>query len=175
MESLGWLSLAFSTLPTYLPICLLPIPGQLMTLTWLGLTVIGCAVVFRGWVVSLGFSHSGNYEVTCQTITESSRHTPNVPVALNHVLGVNQTLCWVIGTSCDHTEESLHAVSYSSGPHCGPGTAVSWYWGPERSSDTTGVAPHPLFYQHWLQALRPSIVSKRELWMEKPDVSRARA
>lgn len=102
----------------------------------------------------LGFSHSGNYEVTCQMITETSRHTPNVPVALNHVLGVNHTLCWVIGTSCDHTEESLHAVSYSSGPHCGPGTAVLWYWGPKRSSDTTGVAPHPLFYHTGSRPLR---------------------
>lgn len=38
--------------PTYLPICLLPIPGQLRTLTWLGLTVIGCAIVLPGWVAS---------------------------------------------------------------------------------------------------------------------------
>lgn len=143
MERLRWLLLTFSTLPTYLPICLLPIPGQLMTLTLLGLTVIGCVVVLQGWVVSLGFSHSGIYEVICQMITEISRHTPNVPVALNHVLGVNHTLCWVIGTSCDNREESLHAMSYSSGPRCGPGTAVSWYWGPKRSSDKTPLGLHP--------------------------------
>lgn len=39
---------AFSALPTYLHVCLVPVSGQLIMLTWLGLTVTGCAAVLQG-------------------------------------------------------------------------------------------------------------------------------